>query len=206
MRRGAHLRASQQFDLSHPFFSWYFSAGLREVGESERVEDYMRETNREHRAGDILRGPMSGMILLHVLSSASAGKTGASANGAFSAISKTCNNQVRGASLTELKATWKTYSPVAHFWATDLLWEPLQKLTWLEVWSSQERAIVWLAHAEELRRQGEEYKPPRSKSTLLDPGQTWSLPDTVSLPSARPDIPSPEAIMKALSASLSKPR
>ena len=196
MQRQAPLLAAEGFDLSHPFFAPYFSPLFREAAEGERVKDYLRETERETRSGDISRGPMSGLILLHVLSRSVIGDERVSLTNTYELIARACQNRVSGAQHRELRAIWERYSPVSHLWATMVLFRP----NWAEVCSSRQKLLTWLSHADGLRRYGVACKLWRSptRPTLLNPEQTWCLHPTEPLPSVSICIPPPDSIIADL--------
>lgn len=196
MQRQTPLLAAEGFDLSHPFFASYFSPLFREAAEGERVKDYLRETEREIRSGDILRGPMSGRILLHVLSRSATGDERVSLTNTYEVIARACQNRVSGAQHRELRAIWERYSPVSHLWATMKLLEP----GWAELGSSRQKLLIWLSHAEGLRRYGVACKLWRSptRPTLLDPERMWCLLPTEPLPDVSICILPPDSIIADL--------
>ena len=194
MKRQAPLLTG--LDTSHPFFASYFSQLFREAAVGERVSDYLRETERVSRSGDISRGPMSGHILLHILSRAATGDQRVSINRTCELIAQACQNRVHGAQHRELKAIWERYSPVSHLWAAMTPLGP----KWAEVSSSRQKLLTWLSHAEGLRRYGEVCKLWRSptRPTLLDPKRTWCLLPTEPLPDVTIHIPAPDLIIAEL--------
>jgi len=201
MNTEATVMAARRIGPSHPIVKEHFTTVLLEASEKgRRVEDYFRETRYEHQSGGVLRGPMSGIILLHVLSRAATGDERISLRSTYEAIAKACQSRVSGAQHKELKLTWGWYSTVSHLWATMALLQP----KWAEVCSSRQELIAWLSHADGLRRYGVAcnlWRSP-SRSTLLDPEQTWRLLPTESLPGVSISIPPPDSIIADLIATL----
>jgi len=56
----------------------------------------------------------------------------------------------------------------------------------------------FLAVSEALRVGGELHRSPRSKSSLLDPGETWKTPREFTLPEVTLNLLTPSAIEGAL--------
>jgi len=94
----------------------------------------------------------------------------------------------------DLRKAWKTYKPVAHFCAALFDWflialenggTPEEIATILEE-ELNDNFLMFLAEAEAYLNFGLSYRPPRAKAqTLLDPDETWTLPEH------RPWPPSP---------------
>ena len=67
----------------------------------------------------------------------------------------------------------------------------------------------FLAYAELFRRRGEQHRPARSRFSLLDPADTWKVPDWVDLPpipDGCPGLPSPGRIKAELATGWLHPR
>jgi hypothetical protein len=79
---------------------------------------------------------------------------------------------------SELIEIWQDFAPAVHLLAVQIMWRPL----WDLCGRSATALAKFLAYAEALRLRGEQHKPPRSKGPLLDPAETWRLPDWVALP------------------------
>ena len=196
MNTDVGLRFAGRLGPSHPIIKEHFTSLLEAARTGPRLCDYLRETRYEHQSGDILRGPMSGIIFLHVLSRGVTGDPRVSVKSTCEAIAQTCQNRVSGAQHRELRATWNQYSSVSHLWATMALLEPeLPKVI-----SSREKLLAWLSHAEGLRRYGVTCKLWRSpnRRMLLDPEQTWRLLPTEPLPDVSICIPPPDSIIAYL--------
>lgn len=190
------LRNAGRLGPSHPIIKEHFTSLLEAARTGPRLCDYFRETRYEHQSGDILRGPMSGIILLHVLSRRATGDQRVSVKSTCEAIAQACQNRVSGAQHRELRATWKQYSSVSHLWATMGRLEP----EWQKVMSSREKLLAWLSHAEGLRRYGvtcELWRSP-NRHMLLDPEQTWRLLPTEPLPAVSIYISPPDSITARL--------
>ena len=70
MTTKAAIQVARRLGPSHPFVKEHFTSLLEAAETGPRLDDYFRETRYEHQSGDVLRGPMSGCILLHILSRA----------------------------------------------------------------------------------------------------------------------------------------
>ena len=92
-----------------------------------------------------------------------------------------------GLGRSELIKIWNDFSPAVHFLAV----EKLLASEW-EKWIARNQAPFWaivLALSERLRLLGESHKPPRSKTPLLNPAETWKVPNWCMLPGLPPDWP-----------------
>ncbi len=58
--------------------------------------------------------------------------------------------------------------------------------------------LEWIAGAEDLRRRGEAFRPPKAKSPVLDPGTTWRMPDELALPSVTLELPPVDTIISKI--------
>jgi hypothetical protein len=76
--------------------------------------------------------------------------------------------------------TWPTYRPVAHLWAAHLSIGQMREH--YTVPCCIEDLPLFLALSERNRIEAEEVRLPRSKSTLLPAGETWRVPEGLSLP------------------------
>jgi hypothetical protein len=83
-----------------------------------------------------------------------------------------------GLGRSELIEIWQDFAPAVHLLAVQIMWRPL----WDLCGRSATALAKFLAYAEAFRIRGEHHKPPRSKGPLLDPAETWRLPDWVALP------------------------
>jgi len=191
------VRVVDRLGPQHAMVKDHFTSVLLEAAKpGRRVDGYFRKTRYEHQSGDILRGPMSGIILLHVLSRGATGDQRVSVKSTCEAIAQACQNRVSGAQHRELKTTWNQYSSVSHLWATMELLEPESP----KVISSREKLLAWLSHAEGLRRYGvtcELWRSP-NRHMLLDPEQTWRLLPTEPLPAVSIYISPPDSITARL--------
>ncbi len=197
MNTDAMVQVARRLGSSHPIVKEHFTSVLLDAAETgPRVPNYFRGTRYEHQSGNVLRGTMSGVILIHILSRAATGDQRVSLKSTYTAIAKVFENRVTGAQLRELRATWGWYSPVSHLWATMALLRP----NWAEVCSSRQKLLAWLSHAEGLRRYGiaRKLRHSRTRPTLLNPEQTWRLLPTESLPDVTIYIPPPDSIIAEL--------
>ena len=85
-----------------------------------------------------------------------------------------------GLGRSQVIEVWRDFSPVVHLLAAKAVLHTL--------WNNSSRRGAGgrlagiLAYAEALRLRGEAHKPPRSQTPLLDPNETWKVPDWVALP------------------------
>jgi hypothetical protein len=77
---------------------------------------------------------------------------------------------------TTLDKDWKAYSGVAHLWLTFYAGVAGDFSPWGHRHGDWDVLLFWLAYAEDLRRQGEAWKPERAKNPVLDPTKTWRVP------------------------------
>ena len=99
----------------------------------------------------------------------------------------------------DLRRAWKTYKPVAHFCAALFDWflvalntggTPEETAAILEEQLNEE-FLMFLTEAESYMEFGLSYRPPRAKAqTLLDPENTWILPEHRPWPMS-PMVPAP---------------
>jgi hypothetical protein len=94
----------------------------------------------------------------------------------------------------DLRKAWKTYKPVAHFCAALFDWFLIalenggtsEEIAAILEEELNDNFLMFLAEAEAYLNFGLSYSPPRAKAqTLLDPDETWTLPEH------RPWPPSP---------------
>ena len=89
---------------------------------------------------------------------------------------------------------WRDFSPAVHLWAIKLLFPELWKNS-----SCNGAALAeFLAYAEELRRRGETHRPPRSRSPLLDPSESWLVPSRFDLPAITLELPTPSEMREQM--------
>jgi hypothetical protein len=81
-----------------------------------------------------------------------------------------------------LDKDWKAYSSVAHLWLAFFAGLAGDFNPWGDLQGDWELLLYWLAFAEDLRRQGEAWKPQRAKTPVLDPAKTWRVPADFELP------------------------
>jgi hypothetical protein len=159
---------------------------------TERTHDDAHQLIGQRYPRDLL----AGLLLVYVLASADAGepcsfeeavtifRTGAGAR----------RGGIPGRSRSVVLETWSAFSPAAHLSATRLFLGSL----WSQAAGNGTTLAYFLAYAEALRQRGEQHKTPHSKSTLLDPSETWTVPDWVILPEIELQLPSPTALRAAL--------
>lgn len=106
---------------------------------------------------------------------------------------------------------WGDYQSVAHLWASALHWSGKSTFSWeseldREWIKDPAGKLRFLAMAEAFRTMGENtyahgQKRRRNPSPLLDPSQSWRVPEDIALPSVSIDLPEPqEGLVKALKA------
>jgi hypothetical protein len=102
-----------------------------------------------------------------------------------------------GLGRSELIEIWQDFAPAVHLLAARTALKPL----WDLCGKSGAALARFLAFADALRIRGEQHKVSRSKTTLLDPAETWTLPDWVVLPALPDDalsFPAPSALRVAI--------
>jgi hypothetical protein len=87
-----------------------------------------------------------------------------------------------------LKNSWSDYSCVAHLWLAYLAGIAGDFCPWGDRHGDWEVLTRWLACAEYMRRQGEEWEHLNAKKPVLDPAKTWKVPAGFELPSFRVHI------------------
>ncbi len=158
------------------------------------VRNHLLLHEHQLRSGKMWRGLLAGHTLMLTLAKAEAGEKRTSVNAALSDLQPALERRLgwgNGAGITELKAAWQDFRPVAHLWAAreaEIVGDRYDPLLVLE----------WLTVAEELRRRGEALRPPRAKTPVLDPGTTWRMPDELALPSATMKLPSAKTIISKI--------
>ncbi len=150
---------------------------------------------RQLRSGEIWRGTAAGCVLIRMLAKPEAGEKiksfEASLREIRDALEKSLGHH-KGGGLTELKATWLTFRPFAHLWAAQSM------CSMFELCDDHPLFLEWIAGAEDLRRRGEALRPPWSRTTVLDPGTTWRMPDELVLPSVKVTLPSAGEIISEI--------
>jgi hypothetical protein len=87
-------------------------------------------------------------------------------------------------SRSNLVRCWRDFSPAVHLIAAMFLRSDL----WCGI--ASKGYTEFLAYAEALRRRGENHRPPHSKTSLLDPAETWQVPRRLPLPDVTLRLPS----------------
>lgn len=129
------------------------------------------------------RGFIARLVLTTVLRAAESGYPEfASVNAVLRSVSLHLQRAgVTGASLESLELRWRKCRDVAHMWAA------IDDSTGLDL--SQAALAQFLARAEDLRRRGEEHKPPNRRESILDAGKTRKVPPGVPLPTVTAALP-----------------
>lgn len=96
------------------------------------------------------------------------------------ASKRMARSRVAWGSPETLKAAWKEYSCVAHLWLVDRLLEKAGVNFWR---TNNNKLPVFLGAAEGLRRRGEAWKHKNARAPVLDPEETWKVPNPFPLPS-----------------------
>lgn len=81
-----------------------------------------------------------------------------------------------------IKYDWATYRSVAHLWAAEVLWRNDFRGNNQYSRKHPDGLAVYLAVAERLRLRGEQFRPRHSKNKILDSGETWKCPPSLTLP------------------------
>jgi hypothetical protein len=98
-----------------------------------------------------------------------------------------------GLGRSELIEIWRDFSPAVHLLAMRYTLKPL----WDMSGASPAAITKFLALADVVRILGERHKTPKSKTPLLDPRETWTVPDWLVLPELPEDaiaFPAPSAL------------
>jgi hypothetical protein len=85
---------------------------------------------------------------------------------------------------------WRDFAPAVHLTATRLFMRNL----WEASAVNGMFKATFLAYAEALRLHGERHRPPRSRTTLLDPAEMWQVPPRFLLPEVTLKLPKPSEI------------
>jgi hypothetical protein len=93
-----------------------------------------------------------------------------------------------GLARSSLIEVWRDFAPAAHLWAIRVFYPQVSK----DIRSLPKV----LAYAEELRRRGEAHRPARSRTSLLNPDETWQVASRLMLPHVEVELPKPSE-MKA---------
>ena len=155
------------------------------------VEYHLRSSKRQLKSRETWRFFTVGYVLILTLARAEAGEKHTSVNAAMSEVKDALGIRVKGygAGLTELYASWRAFRPVAHLWAAQSMCScPMKEL-------EPPAFLEWIAGAEDLRRRGEAFRPPKAKTPVLDPSTTWKMPDELKLPPMTVPLPSVDEII-----------
>jgi hypothetical protein len=105
---------------------------------------------------------------------------------------------VPGASEPTIRRWWNEFRPAAHLGAVLLFHRDLVQAdpagSGTRTSYSPIGAGSALAWAESVRIAGEQYRPPHSRKTLLDPERTWKVPPSLQIPYVRLDLPDAERV------------
>lgn len=161
-----------------------------------------RLTERTHEDAQQLIGQryprdlLAGLLLVYVLACVDAGEPCSfeDAIATFRTGAGARRGGIVGRSRSIVLETWSTFSPAAHLSATRLFMRSL----WEDAAGNGAVLSYFLAFAEALRRRGEQHRTPHSKSSLLDPSESWTVPDWVVLPEITLRLPAPAAVRRAL--------
>lgn len=82
-----------------------------------------------------------------------------------------------------LDKAWKAYSGVAHLWLAYFAGLAGNFNSCTDRHGDWNLLLYWLAFAEDLRRQGEAWRPQHAKNPVLDPAKSWRVPADFELPS-----------------------
>jgi hypothetical protein len=204
MWRGAEVMAAERREgdrnLSPEFARDFLHRAIR-ASKQERTTDVLKDLRAKHQTATLWRGPVSGLVLLLTLARHHEGFPAAIVGSSAAASVNSVLRDVRallqpaikrGAGETEIKSSWRAYASVAHLWAG------LHSWNWAKIVSDHELMDDWLAGAEDLRRQGESYRPGKARAPLLDPDRTWRLPASMNLPQTKYPLPSSDSIIEGL--------
>ncbi len=159
------------------------------------VRNHMLLRERQLRSGPMWRGPAAGYVLILTLAKAEAGEKRTGVNAALSDLQPALEKRLgwgNGGGISELKAAWRDFRPTAHLWARQSM-GPMGELC-----DDLPLFLEWIAGAEDLRRRGEAFRPPKAKTPVLDPSTTWRMPDELALPSATLELPSVDTIISTI--------
>ncbi len=159
------------------------------------VRNHMLLRARQLRSGTMWRGVAAGYVLVLTLVKAEAGEKRTGVNAALSDLQPALEKRLgwgNGGGISELKAAWRDFRPTAHLWARQSM-GPMGELC-----DDLPLFLEWIAGAEDLRRRGEAFRPPKAKPPVLDPGTTWRMPDELVLPSATLELPSVDTIISKI--------
>ncbi len=159
------------------------------------VQNHNLKRDRQLRSGQTWRGTVAGFVLIRMLAKQEAGEKiksfEASLREIRDALEKSLGHH-KGGGLTELKATWLAWRPVAHLWAA----QNMRSI--FELYDEHALFLEWISGAEDLRRRGEALRPPWSRVPILDSGTTWRMPDDLVLPSVTVPLPSVDTILSEI--------
>ena len=134
-------------------------------------------------------GAMAGKLLLYILTAAGTEPKHASVGKGIELLARVNIRQGLPASRRSISTAWSRFKSVSHLWAAAAYWMdvtihhlPEDQLDIRWYFLSDETALLTvLALAEDLRRKGESYHPPRQKQPLLDPKIMWNVPSDIEL-------------------------
>ncbi len=159
------------------------------------VENHMRVRRPQLLSRARWRGAQAGYVLMLTLARAEAGEKRKSVKEALNKMESTLKKRAEwrgGGGETDLKTTWRCYRPVAHLWAAQSM------CTMFKLGDDPQVLLEWIAGAEDLRRRGEAFRPPKAKAPVLDPGTTWRMPDELALPPPTLVLPSVDTIISRI--------
>lgn len=91
-------------------------------------------------------------------------------------------------SKAEMDRAWQSHRSVAHLWAPFIARDGFYKIDEFGYTSAHD-GVAFLMEAELMRQFGESFKPPGRDQPILDPAQTWRVPDTWRPMKWHPDWP-----------------
>ena len=205
MDRKANVSVATRLGDTPPGLAFYLHHRddiLAAANDGDPIKDTLKEVRHKFESGEVSRPLMVGVILLLALDWDTTGQQRVSMNQIYDRIAKACQNRIKGAQERELRRSWEFHRPTAHLWAAYLLFQS----EFHEICHSRQRLLLWLAHAEALRRLGAGCHIAHSpkSSQLLDLDATLCLLPSDPLPKVNVQIPSSDAIMRAV-ARMSEP-
>jgi hypothetical protein len=162
----------------------------------KKIEEIL-EAEKEHlyqkTSGDLSypRPAAAGLFLVYTLASGSSFEntlrkfaSGAEVRFVEKADDGRTRGGIYGRSRSTARRIWDDFSPAAHINAITFFMPDL----WKMAAESESTLTEFLAYADALRHMGEVYRAARAgkEDTLLDPSETWKVPDWVSLPPIPP--------------------
>ena len=159
------------------------------------VENHLRLRASQLLSRGMWRGAQAGYVLLLTLARVEAGEKRTGVHVASSDVQYALKKRPRwrgGGGETDLKTTWGDFRPVAHLWAAQSM------CSMFKLGDDPQVLLEWIAGAEDLRRRGEAFKPPKAKTPVLDPDTTWRMPDELALPPPTLVLPSVDTIISII--------